>query len=483
MRSCWKAVTVAMVLQAASAPAAEFSKTTLSRTNTDLIFVEGELAFRDEQKFANLALNSSNAIVIFRSPGGNMLAGIEIGKAIRLKGFSTYVPDSLQCASACALAWLGGRKRLMSETARVGFHAAYTDERGSPIASSVGNALLGAYLNQLGLPNSAIVYISHSPPEGMQWLTFADAQRYGIDVQPLNLISRRPIERTSPAASGEGVHAIIRSRTVAFVELSNLQNEIALSALQSHYAANVNYYGKKRRRDAVIADKRTFFERWPRRRYEVQTGSLEINCVGPSECTSRGLLNWTAVRPGTVSTGAAEFEFGWTFIGDIWRISFETSKVIDRKVTATGASDAPLITGISEADRPTLPSPSAVQDAIRKTLSFCKKSTFKEPFMSRMDVNGDGIKDYVLDYGQLECDGSASAFCGTGGCLTQVFISSPNGSYVKALDENVRDLKFEVINQRPAMILELHGSACGRAGAAQCRVTLFWNGSRFSPAN
>jgi hypothetical protein len=92
------------------------------------------------------------------------------------------------------------------------------------------------------------------------------------------------------------------------------------------------------------------------------------------------------------------------------------------------------------------------------------------------------VKDYVLDYGQFECDGSSTYFCGTGGCLMQVFVSLPNGSYVKVLDENVRDLKFRRVRGRPAMVLDLHGSACGKVGAAPCPRTLLWDGRTFKRA-
>ena len=140
--------------------AAEFSKSASRDGGPDIILVVGQLSFGDEKQFINAALNSENAIVVFQSPGGNLFAGIEIGKAIRLKGFSTIVPDGVQCASACALAWLGGRTRFLSSTARVGFHAAYINAEGQAAVSSAGNALVGAYLNQLGLPAPAIVYIT-----------------------------------------------------------------------------------------------------------------------------------------------------------------------------------------------------------------------------------------------------------------------------------------------------------------------------------
>src|SRR4051812_38246262 len=63
----------------------------------DVIAVRGEMFFGDESKFANLALGSDNAVVIFESPGGNLKSGIEIGRTIRIKGFATVVPDGGAC--------------------------------------------------------------------------------------------------------------------------------------------------------------------------------------------------------------------------------------------------------------------------------------------------------------------------------------------------------------------------------------------------
>lgn len=161
-----------------------------SKIGADVIFVVGDLALGDEKKFTNAALSNDNGIVVFQSPGGNLIAGIEIGKAIHLKGFSTFVADTVQCASACALAWLGGRVRYMSNTARVGFHTVYTENGGQDAISSAGNALVGAYLNELGLPQSAIKSITDTPPEGMQWLNFTDVQNNGIDVRSFDLAAR-----------------------------------------------------------------------------------------------------------------------------------------------------------------------------------------------------------------------------------------------------------------------------------------------------
>ena len=143
---------------------------------------------------------------------------------------------------------------------------------------------------------------------------------------------------------------------------------------------------------------------------------------------------------------------------------------------ALAGSLAVIASASSQAPSP----PPLVQASIEESKKTCdEKSTLLPGFQVTKDVNGDGRDDYILDYGQFRCGESSTWFCGTGGCLTQVFASLPDGTYVKVLDENVRQIRFAVVNKRPAMLLDLHGSACGKVGAAPCPRTLFWNGRGF----
>ncbi len=127
--------------------------------------------------------------------------------------------------------------------------------------------------------------------------------------------------------------------------------------------------------------------------------------------------------------------------------------------------------------------PKEVQAAIEENKKACGEAvTLKPGFVVEKDVNGDGVKDYVLDYGKFACANFVSFFCGTGGCLTQVFASLSGGGYVKALDQNVRQIKFRKVRGRPAIVLDLHGSACGKVGAAACPRTLVWDGKTLKRA-
>jgi hypothetical protein len=130
------------------------------------------------------------------------------------------------------------------------------------------------------------------------------------------------------------------------------------------------------------------------------------------------------------------------------------------------------------------PLPHEVQSAIDEAMKDChEKVKFEKGFLTRRDINGDGVDDFILEYGHFACGASVSLYCGSAGCSTQVFASLSRGKFTKVLDDNVRGIKFETVRGRPAMLLELHGSSCGKVGSAPCSETLYWNREKFSPAN
>lgn len=197
---------LALTALAPASRAAEIRK--LVTKDLSAIVVMGQILDGDQARFADIALTMPNAVVVLDSPGGNLVAGIEIGRAIHLKGYATTVAKGDTCASACAIAWLGGRKRSLFPGARVGFHAAYyKDAAGKTVTASVGNALAGAYLNQIGLPDRAIVFITTKPPEDIAWLTQGDAARNGIEMTQIEegggssrAASPTPTASVSPAS-------------------------------------------------------------------------------------------------------------------------------------------------------------------------------------------------------------------------------------------------------------------------------------------
>ncbi len=150
-----------------------------------LVTVVGPFGVSDIDDFRTKTAYLSKAIVAFSSDGGNLSAGIRIGEMIRVKNYATAVPVGARCASACALAWLGGTRRFMGEGAQIGFHSASAIPSGQPDdeqITSIGNALIGAYLTRIGLPERAVVYITEATPREITWLSLTDAKQQGIEV-------------------------------------------------------------------------------------------------------------------------------------------------------------------------------------------------------------------------------------------------------------------------------------------------------------
>jgi hypothetical protein len=145
------------------------------------IIVRGVINEGDADAFSSKALPGfpkQRVFVGLESDGGAAMEALNIGTTIRKRGFDTLVLKT--CASACALIWLAGHTRWAGPKAAIGFHAIYYGEGN---ISSGGNALVGAYLRDLGLSLKAIRYLTQAPPDGMEWLSIESAYKHDIKVQ------------------------------------------------------------------------------------------------------------------------------------------------------------------------------------------------------------------------------------------------------------------------------------------------------------
>ncbi|MCX7339104.1 MAG: trypsin-like serine protease [Hyphomicrobiales bacterium] len=146
-----------------------------------VVRVSGVLTRDALARFQQAIGDEKHVVVVLEGPGGNLSTGIEIGNRIRLRGYRTAVAPGTVCASACAIAWLGGARRHLDPSSRVGFHAAYIDENGRQIESGVANALVGSYANRLGLTDSAVIFITSAGPQEMNWIQTGSMNAYGVE--------------------------------------------------------------------------------------------------------------------------------------------------------------------------------------------------------------------------------------------------------------------------------------------------------------
>ncbi|WP_261526400.1 hypothetical protein [Burkholderia multivorans] len=128
--------------------------------------------------------------VFFNSPGGNLLAGLEIGRLLRRQNATTYVgtytnnftPGPGSCFSACALAFLGGIYRFIPESSKYGVHRASLP---SPSRDDFSNgqliaAAVGSYIRGMGVDPALVELTMSAGPSGIYMLSRAELEQLKV---------------------------------------------------------------------------------------------------------------------------------------------------------------------------------------------------------------------------------------------------------------------------------------------------------------
>jgi hypothetical protein len=316
------------------------------------IILSGLIGPDDAETFKVRAhLFPGKAMAILSSPGGNLLTALAIGEFIRLRGWSTYVSD--ECDSACALIWLGGTQRLMTSDAKIGFHAASINGE----ETGLGNAVLGTYLNKIGLSYGAVIYATQAGPYDITYLTPSEAKRVGIDVTVVS-----PAIRSLPGQFAFAHNAVTKQTPPPDLKTGRLQAENEASFLVRYLFGNTSnnaktltaiywdsamYYGKMTPILDILVDKQRFFEMWPSRSYTIRS-MMPARCPGDDGiivgCKVSGIVDWEASSPSKKAVGSSTFEYelkpwplgSWSVSegGQVGlRIAAETGKVLSRQVT------------------------------------------------------------------------------------------------------------------------------------------------------
>lgn len=143
--------------------------------------------------------------IMFDSPGGDVAGGLALGQFIRSRGYDTAleknvveevriggvsggtamrrVASSTLCASACSLAFFGGRARSMSPDAKLGVHQFYSGT-GNDIgesATQVTMTKLARYLEDMGVDRRILDFAPSAGPSGMFWVPDTLGRELKID--------------------------------------------------------------------------------------------------------------------------------------------------------------------------------------------------------------------------------------------------------------------------------------------------------------
>ncbi|MBD3756415.1 MAG: hypothetical protein IE937_12495, partial [Gammaproteobacteria bacterium] len=150
------------------------------------VIVEGTFAPRDDlSDFEKVIRSFSPKVIGFDSEGGNIFKAMELGRIIRRHGLATIQIRQLECASACALAFMGGRSRY-AEPGSIGVHKSsfsptspFNKEEAVAAVQDVTADIIG-YMVEMGV-NPAILQLAFkTEANDIRYLSGQEMADYGV---------------------------------------------------------------------------------------------------------------------------------------------------------------------------------------------------------------------------------------------------------------------------------------------------------------
>lgn len=129
--------------------------------------------------------------VLFDSQGGDLAAGMALGRLIREQQFETQVgrweidgafgniEDGAECSSACAFAFLGGTIRQVPEGNRLGFHQFYLDASRVPVQVA-GSALVQVMAETQRLSGDIVFFLIEMGVDARLFSLGSQAEQAGM---------------------------------------------------------------------------------------------------------------------------------------------------------------------------------------------------------------------------------------------------------------------------------------------------------------
>lgn len=197
---------VFMLASATTAAAKDMTFDIIYMNHTNVVVADGTITADTPDRFREFLdrkpFDGFNFLIHLNSPGGNLYGGMELGRMIREQGLSTdirwYAPRPLgqewynpgyeeqgsgECYSACALAYLGGEVREISDGAVIGFHQ-FSGGFGDPEETQIGTQLVAGqvldYITAMGAAPSLFTRMSEALPNEVYIPNREDLLSYSI---------------------------------------------------------------------------------------------------------------------------------------------------------------------------------------------------------------------------------------------------------------------------------------------------------------
>jgi hypothetical protein len=150
------------------------------------IIVSGEFELSDDlTPFSELVRVHDPSAVTFQSGGGNPFKAMELGRLIRRHGLITIQTRRAECASACALAFLGGIQRF-AQPGSIGVHqSSFADDAGLDADMAVSaiqraTAEIMSYISEIGADPALVQLALQYDSEDIRYLSGSEMAQYRV---------------------------------------------------------------------------------------------------------------------------------------------------------------------------------------------------------------------------------------------------------------------------------------------------------------
>lgn len=150
------------------------------------ISVGGEFLYGENlAEFTQLVNQIHATVVTFNSPGGSPVTAMELGRLIRILNLATYQPRTLECSSACALAFFGGTTRV-SDPGAIGVHkSSFANPSSMNIEDAVSQVqyltgLTISYMTEMGVDPALLQLSLQYEKDDIRYLSGSEMTSYHV---------------------------------------------------------------------------------------------------------------------------------------------------------------------------------------------------------------------------------------------------------------------------------------------------------------
>lgn len=290
---------------------------------TNIVIVSGEISSSDRlDEFVSLAASRKASMVVFDSPGGNIYGAMKLGRMIRALQLNTVQIRQMDCASACALAFVGGVRRSATPGSigvhRSSFAPSATMGREDAVAGvQEVTADILSYLGEMGVSAKFLEFSLRYDSADMRYLSGAEMAELNVTTTsnqadiPASFGRSSQPETPVAVQPDDGIEKAATDFVRMLIEQNSGNDFVALGTVRQHYAPAINYYEKGiLSQDEVLADKQAYLARWPERGYRIRDSSLMATCANGA-CMVSGIYDWTvrSIPRNKQARGAARFTY------------------------------------------------------------------------------------------------------------------------------------------------------------------------------